>query len=108
MLRLKELRIESNKTQRDIAKLTGYRQTLVSKWEHGDREPDNATLIKLATYFNVSVDYLIGKDDYTNYVLQYNYSSQQINCINMIKRLSKKQLDKTEAYLTAQIDADNN
>jgi len=106
MLRLKELRKEKNKTQQDIAKLTGYKQTLISKWEHGDREPDTETLIKLANYFNVSVDYLIGNDNYTNFSLNNNYSYQQLCCINMIKELSQKYLDKAEVYLTALCDLD--
>lgn len=106
MLRLKELRKEKNKTQQDIARLTGYKQTLVSKWEHGDREPDTETLIKLAKYFNVSVDYLIGKEENTNFKLDDNYSYQQLCCINMIKELSKKYLDKAEVYLTALSDLD--
>lgn len=106
MLRLKELRKEKNKTQKDIAKLTGYKQTLVSKWEHGDREPDTETLIKLANYFNVSVDYLIGKDDNTNFSLNDNYSHQQLCCISIIKELSKKCLDKAEIYLSALHDLD--
>lgn len=108
MIRLKELRKEKNKTQRDIAKLTGYMQTLISKWEHGDREPDIATLIKLADYFEVSVDYLIGKNDYTCYEISENkYSEQQLKCINMLNKLSPKYLDKIEAYLTALNDINN-
>ena len=106
MIRLKELRKAKNKTQQDIARLTGYKQTLVSKWEHSDREPDTDTLIKLAKYFNVSVDYLIGKDDYTNFKLDENYSYQQLCCINMIKELSQKCSDKAEVYLTALSDID--
>lgn len=105
MIRLKELRKEKNKTQRDVAKFTGYMQTLISKWEHGDREPDIATLIKLADYFNVSVDYLIGKDNRTNHTIsEDNYSARQLNCIHMLKKLPPKHLDKVEAYLTALSD----
>ena len=57
---LRNIRVKNNKTQSDIAKLTGFNQTYVSKWENGEREPDIATLIKLANYFNVSVDELVG------------------------------------------------
>ena len=57
---LRTIRVQRKKTQSDIAKLTGFNQTYVSKWENGEREPDIATLIKLANYFNVSLDELVG------------------------------------------------
>lgn len=61
--RLKELRNEKGLYQKDIAKLLNVRNTTVSAWETGDNEPDIDTLKKLATIFNVSVDYLIGYEN---------------------------------------------
>ncbi len=38
-------------------------QNSISRYETGEREADYETLIKLADYFGVTVDYLLGKDD---------------------------------------------
>lgn len=61
MLKLKELR--KNKTQNEIAKALGITQRTYSNYEAGNRQPDQDTLIKIADYFNVSVDYLLGRTE---------------------------------------------
>lgn len=89
LVRLIELRNKNNLTQKDIAKITGYQQTLVSKWENGEREPDSKTLIKLAKYFNVTVDYLVGYDGAVEESAPVpQYTAQQKNCIDEISSLS--------------------
>lgn len=61
MNRIKELRIESQKTQNEIAGIVDTSQSNYSKYELGTIEPDIHTLIKLADYYNVSLDYLCGR-----------------------------------------------
>lgn len=61
--RLKELRKEFNLTGEDLGKLFNVSKTAVSNWESGNRNPDIETLIKIANYFNVSVDYLLGNSN---------------------------------------------
>ncbi len=61
MLRLKELR--GNKTQDYTAKQLGLTQRSYQNYESGSRQADYETLIKMAKYFNVSVDYLLGITD---------------------------------------------
>ena len=63
MLKLKELRTELGLTQKNIAKNLGCNQTAVGKYERGELEPNIQTLIKLATIFGCSVDYLLGRED---------------------------------------------
>lgn len=58
---LKQLRKDKNLTQTELADLFGYSHVAVVKWENGTREPDFATLIKLADYFEVTTDYLLGR-----------------------------------------------
>ena len=100
-MRIKELRKQINKTQKDLANLTGYRQTLVSKWENNEREPDIATLKKLANYFNVSIDYLVENEtDTTQIQLQPQYTPQQKNCIDMLMQLDEDLLNMAEVYLS--------
>ena len=62
MNKLKELRKLSNKTQDDIAALLNTTQATYSRYEQNQSEPTIDTLCKLADYYNVSLDYLIGRD----------------------------------------------
>lgn len=59
--RLKQLRKEKKGlTQEMVAKQIGIAKTTYSAYEQGKRQPDYDTLNRLAKYFNVSVDYLLG------------------------------------------------
>lgn len=62
--RLKELRLEKKLTQAVFAGAIDTNQRQVSKWEIGRLEPNIAMLIKIADYFEVSIDYLVGRKDY--------------------------------------------
>ena len=64
--RLIKLRKELNLTQEELAQKIGYTRTAISAWEIGRNEPSNADTIKLAEYFGVSTDYLLGKSDVRN------------------------------------------
>lgn len=61
--RLKDLRLENNLTQTQLAKETGLSQTGIGKWEMGKRTPNIDVLITLAKYFNVTTDFLCGLVD---------------------------------------------
>lgn len=50
-------------TQLRLAMELNTNQNTISRYESGEREPSIADLIRLADYFNVSVDYLIGRTD---------------------------------------------
>ncbi|MEF7658509.1 helix-turn-helix transcriptional regulator [Bacillus thuringiensis] len=58
--RLQTLRKERKLRQEDMAKKIGIARTTYAMYEQGNREPDYNTLIKLATFFGVSIDYLLG------------------------------------------------
>ncbi|BCC32615.1 MULTISPECIES: helix-turn-helix domain-containing protein [Bacillus] len=58
--RLHTLRKERKLRQEDMAKQLGIARTTYAMYEQGKREPDYNTLIKLATFFEVSIDYLLG------------------------------------------------
>ena len=62
--RLKELRKEKNLLQSELAKALNTTQRKISYWESEKIEPDLASLWKLSEYFEVLIDYLIGKNDY--------------------------------------------
>lgn len=61
--RLKELRKSRNITQTDFARSFHISNGTIGNWESGKREPNLETMQKIADYFNVTVDYLIGRSD---------------------------------------------
>lgn len=59
-MKLKELRREKHMTQQEVADALGVSQVTYSRYESGEREPSNDMLIALSSYFDVSVDELLG------------------------------------------------
>lgn len=57
---LKEMRVEKGFSQRKLAIELEVTQACIAKWETGNREPSLDDLIKIAKYFNVTTDYLLG------------------------------------------------
>ncbi|KHO63394.1 SOS-response transcriptional repressors (RecA-mediated autopeptidases) [Thermoanaerobacter sp. YS13] len=66
MNRIRDLRTEKGISQNELAKALGLTQQAISAYENGLREPDLETLNKIANYFNVSIDYLLGRTDIRN------------------------------------------
>ena len=63
MFRLKELRLKKGLNQKEFAKIINVAQNTVSNWENGNRQIDSETAIRIADYFDVSTDYLLGRED---------------------------------------------
>lgn len=70
MNRIKDLRQRNGLTQATLASHLGIAQNTLSYWENGKFEIDNASLCKIADFFHVTTDYLLGrtleKQEYTN------------------------------------------
>ena len=60
---LRKLRKEHNLTQVALQMQTGIEQALLSKFENGERVPPTETLIILADFYNVSIDYILCRTD---------------------------------------------
>ena len=68
-MRLKELREEKKITQKEVAEAIGGTQSNLAKWEKEKIQPAADMIIKLADFFGVSADYLLGRtDDFGNAV----------------------------------------
>ncbi|MFR7473208.1 MAG: helix-turn-helix domain-containing protein [Christensenellales bacterium] len=63
MKNLKEIRLKHQKQQQEIADYLGINRVSYARYESGERQPDFQTVAKIADYFNVSVDYLLGRTD---------------------------------------------
>ena len=63
MNRIKELREDRDLRQSDVAAATGIDQRTLSNYETGKTNPDSFAIIKLAEFFGVTCDYLLGVND---------------------------------------------
>ena len=61
--RIRDLREDRDMTQTETAKMLGMSQTGYSKYETGENDIPTDVLIKLAKFYNTSIDYLLGQTD---------------------------------------------
>ena len=95
-MRLKELRINKNLTQSELAKKIGCNQTAIGKYERKELEPNIETMIKLCEIFSCSIDYLIGREDdfgiiKTEKEIELSYKEQKI--LKVFNNLSEDEKD---------------
>ena len=62
-MRIKDLREDSNLTQKTVAEYLHVKQNTYSQYENGHRQIPLEALVKLAEYYNTSTDYLLGLTD---------------------------------------------
>lgn len=62
-LRIRDLREDNDLTQKQICEYLICDQSLYSKYERGEREIPLNLIIRLADYYNVSLDYIVGRSD---------------------------------------------
>ena len=60
--RIRDLREDNDKTQKDIAQILNMQLTVYRRYESGEREIPLWAAIKLADYYNVTLDYLVGRN----------------------------------------------
>ena len=86
MIRIKELRNEKKQTLKQMAEAFGTSNQVISRYELGQAEPDFETLIKIADYFNVSVDYLLGRTD-KRFTSDKTFTTEQLRLLNAFDAL---------------------
>lgn len=85
--RIKELRDDRNVSQQELAEIIGVAQSSIGNYERGERIPDADVIVKLADFFKVSTDYILGRID----------SKQLENApINEVLGLNDEAIDKLE------------
>lgn len=62
-MRIRDLRVDRDLNQTQIAKMLGMSQTGYSKYETGENDIPTAVLIKLSRFYDTSIDYLLGQTD---------------------------------------------
>ena len=91
---LRKLRLEYGLSQHKLAEMVGVSQQAINKYENHNIEPDIDTLIKLADYFETSVDFLIGHTDIDHViepVTEFELNQDEAELLENYRRLSKKQ-----------------
>lgn len=63
-IRLKELRVEKQLSQTQLAAALGVSQSMIARWENDECEPTGTNIVSIANYFNVTTDYLLGRGEY--------------------------------------------
>ena len=89
MERLKNLRTQMKLTQQDVATILGVERSTYVKYERGTSDPPSSTLVKLADYFNTSVDYLLGRDS-AYHVQAPAISDDELSILNKIRVLTPR------------------
>lgn len=102
-MKLRDLRNQKKMSQEDLAKILGMTRATYANYETGKTQPDLENLIKLADYFNVSLDYLL--EHKTNSFLDYGHISQeQEQAFTLMLKLTDFQLDKVVGYMQGLLD----
>jgi transcriptional regulator with XRE-family HTH domain len=96
--KLKELRIQNDLKLQDIADYLGVSKPTVSRFETGEREPSFENLIKLADFYKVSTDYLLGRSN-------CDLSGEKLEVLKLSKKVKsiQEQLDELQNELVSKL-----
>ena len=96
---LKELRKSKGLTQDELAKIFKISRSTIGMYENGSREPDYETLELIADFFNVDIDFLLGRSNKTTKLIKPNtliayfddteYSKEELNEIRKFAEFIK-------------------
>ena len=98
MLKLKEIRMLQGKTQEEVAKFLNIARASYANIENGKRDPDTQTILELADYFNVSVDYLMGRTMQNQPPAKGEGLKEKV--VNRLDSLSPAQLQRVDDFLS--------
>ena len=99
---LKVLRNKKGISQQKLADAVGVSQQSINKYENHKIEPDIETLIKIADFFETSVDYLIGHTDIDHIIEEMTsctLNDEEMQLINRYRQLSPKQKSGIQSVL---------
>lgn len=94
---LKEMRKQIGLSQIEVAKKLGVDNSTYNKWELSKAEPNIDTLIKMADFFNVSIDELVGRE--TDTINLKYLDANEAYLIRKILKMNQLELAKTKAYV---------
>ena len=89
--RLKELRKTRKINQQALSKHLNYGYTAVANYESGRNQPSLDTVKKIAQYFDVTVDYLIGASDYPR--SEKDITDKEAELLKIFRRINDEERD---------------
>ncbi len=98
-MRIKELMQEKGIQQQQMAELLNVSRASIYKYQQGKAEPNIETLIKIADYFDVSLDYLCGRQN-KNLIFADSLTETQKKLVAIIKRLTPEQANFALGYFS--------
>ena len=106
-VKIKELRERKEMSQAELAKMLNLSPSTIGMYEQGRRQPNHETLEKLADFFHVSTDYLLGREESPRkYMTQMllddvgeHISPERLALIQMIKRIPQDKLQAATEFL---------
>lgn len=99
MLRLKQLRLENNMSQRALAAKIKSSQKAIDLWEKGITEPKASVIVALANVFECTADYLLGReDDLGNVNVMRDLSEGEKEALAVFGKLDKTQRRELLSY----------
>jgi len=100
---LRDLRLQANLSQSELAQILGISRSAVSSYENGTREPNYNVLLKVAAFFNVSTDYSLGHEtqqSHPNPIVQLSQDFQRLLYTSEVSTETKTEiLNKLKEYL---------
>lgn len=100
MKNLRYLRKRKKLSMKELGLIFGLSESTISLYETGKRQPDNEMLVKIAEYFNVSIDYLIGHEG-KNYNGDVLYTDDELKLIENYRLLSRDSQLQLIGYMKA-------
>ncbi|MBR2876687.1 MAG: helix-turn-helix transcriptional regulator [Clostridia bacterium] len=97
--RIKQLRAQKGISQQQLADVLGTSQQSINKYENHDIQPDISTLIRIANYFNTSVDYIIENTDIERLIEpieKYDLNKGECKLIDDFRQLNSSEKESIE------------
>lgn len=99
LINLRDLRMSKNLTQYELGKKLGFTKSAISNYENGNRIPDINVLVLYSRFFEVSIDYIVGNQDFSNADADANTDADANKSI-----IQQPSIDKIKADLIATFD----
>lgn len=103
--RIRKLRVDAHLTQQELGAVLGVAKNTISQYETGRNAPNDDIKIAMANYFNVSMDYLMGKTDVPGFdsctppVMATKISESGISMFHTYLDLSGENQEKVDNYV---------
>lgn len=105
-LKLKELRSEKNISQKELTNHINYTQSMIAKWENGINEPTARALKEIADFFGVSIDYLVGRENYEgNVIIKNELEPDEEKALSLFRNLNRIAQKRTIGYMEGLLSA---